>query len=145
MTRRVVLTGGAGFVGGGVARTLRERGDDVVALVRDPTRAGALVEIGAEVVRDDLSDVRRLVGAFSTADAVIHAAGSYRIGIPSGERDAMLDANVGTTTRVLDAAASAGTARVVYVSTCNAFGNTHGRVVDETYHRDLADGFVSWY
>jgi dihydroflavonol-4-reductase len=142
---RVVLTGGAGFVGGAVARRLRGRGDEVDALVRDPDRAGSLAAIGATVVADDLSDIRRLVGALATADAAIHAAGSYRIGIPAAERDAMWDANVGTTTRVLDAAIAAGVPRVVYVSTVNAFGNTHGKVVDESYRRDPADGFVSWY
>jgi dihydroflavonol-4-reductase len=142
---RVVLTGGAGFVGGAVARRLSERGDEVVALVRDPDRAGPLKTIGATVVGDDLTDVRRLVGALGTADALIHAAGSYRIGIEPDERDAMWDANVGTTTRVLDAAASAGVPRIVYVSTVNAFGNTHGAVVDEDFRRDVDAGFVSWY
>jgi dihydroflavonol-4-reductase len=57
----------------------------------------------------------------------------------------MWDANVGTTTRILDAAEAAGTPRVVYVSTVNVFGNTHGRIVDETYRRDLGEGFLSWY
>ena len=57
----------------------------------------------------------------------------------------MLDANVGATERVLDAATAAGVARIVYVSTVNVFGNTHGRIVDETYRRDPADGFVSYY
>jgi nucleoside-diphosphate-sugar epimerase len=57
----------------------------------------------------------------------------------------MWDANVGTTTRFLDAAEAAHVPRLVYVSTVNVFGNTRGRVVDETYRRDLADGFLSWY
>jgi nucleoside-diphosphate-sugar epimerase len=57
----------------------------------------------------------------------------------------MWDANVGTTQRVLSAALAAGVGRIVYVSTVNAFGNTRGRVVDETYRRDPADGFLSWY
>jgi dihydroflavonol-4-reductase len=57
----------------------------------------------------------------------------------------MWDANVGTTTRILDAAGATGTKRIVYLSTVNVFGNTHGRVVDETYRRDLRAGFVSWY
>jgi nucleoside-diphosphate-sugar epimerase len=35
--------------------------------------------------------------------------------------------------------------RIVYVSTVNAFGNTRGRVVDESYRRDVKDGFVSYY
>ena len=104
---RIVLTGGAGFVGGAVARALRERGDDVVALVRDLKRAAALRELGVEVVEDDLSDVNRMIELFADADAVIHAAGSYRVGIPRSEHGAMWDANVGTTTRVLDAAEAA--------------------------------------
>jgi dihydroflavonol-4-reductase len=143
--RRIVLTGGAGFVGGAVAGVLREHRDTVVALVRDPKRALALTELGVEIVEDDLSDVGRLAEYLHGADAVIHAAGSYRVGIPKSERGEMWDANVGTTTRVLDAAESANTPRIVYVSTVNAFGNTHGRVVDETYRRDLSEDFLSWY
>ena len=143
--RRIVVTGGAGFVGGAVVRELRVRGDTVVALVRDTRRAGAIADVGAELVEDDLSDVARLTDVLRGADAVIHAAGSYRIGIPTSERGAMWDANVGTTTRILDAAEAAATPRFVYVSTGNVYGNTHGKVVDETYRRDLAEGFLSWY
>ena len=55
----------------------------------------------------------------------------------------MWDANVGTTERVLDAAIAEHVRRIVYVSTVNVFGNTHGAVVDETYRRDLAAGFLS--
>jgi dihydroflavonol-4-reductase len=132
-------------VGGAVIRRLRELGDEVVALVRTPQRAGHLAELGVELVADDLSDVDRLIETLREADGVVHAAGSYRIGIRKNERGAMWDANVGTTTRILDAAETAGTPRIVYVSTCNVFGNTHGTVVDEAYRRDLRDGFLSWY
>jgi dihydroflavonol-4-reductase len=83
--------------------------------------------------------------AMRGADGLIHAAGSYRVGIKPAEREAMRDANVGTTERVLDAAIAASVPRVVYVSTVNVFGNTNGTVVDETYRRDLADGFLTWY
>ena len=57
----------------------------------------------------------------------------------------MYEANVGATQRVLDAAIAAGVPRIVYISTVNVFGNTHGRIVDETYRRDLAEGFLSYY
>ena len=57
----------------------------------------------------------------------------------------MRDANVGTTERVLDAAVAVSVPRIVYISTVNAFGDTKGQVVDETYRRDPADGFLSWY
>jgi dihydroflavonol-4-reductase len=144
-TKRVVVTGGAGLVGRAVIRVLRERGDHVVALVRDPGRAPFLAELGAELVETDLSDVGELTEHLRAADGAVHAAGSYRIGIAKHERGAMWDANVGTTTRMLDAAEAAGTRRFVYVSTGNVYGNTRGRVVDETYHRDLGEGFLSWY
>jgi nucleoside-diphosphate-sugar epimerase len=143
--KRIVVTGGAGLVGRALVAALRERGDAVIALVRDPRRAGHLAELGAELVEDDLSNVARLEDVLHGADAVIHAAGSYRIGIPKSERGAMWDANVGTTTRVLDAAEAAKVPRIVYVSTINVFGDTHGHVVDETYRRDLAEDFLSWY
>jgi dihydroflavonol-4-reductase len=141
----VVVTGGAGFVGGAVVRRLRARGDEVVAVVRDSARAARLAELGVTIVEGDLSDVAGLAAALDGADGVIHAAGSYRVGIRTSERAAMWDANVGSTTRVLDAAAAAGTPRIVYVSTGNVYGNTQGRSVDESYRRDLDAGFLSWY
>lgn len=145
---RVLLTGGAGFIGGVVARQLRERGDAVVAVVRDPARAGSLAEIGAELVAGDLASVDAIAAAMTAGgvvDAVIHAAGQYRIGITAAERAAMLDANEGTTKRVLEAAARVGVPRIVYVSTVNVFGDTRGQVVDETYRRDRSLGFLSFY
>jgi dihydroflavonol-4-reductase len=143
--KRIVVTGGAGLVGRAVVRVLRERGDTVIAPVRDLRRAEHVAELGAELVEDDLSDVGRLTELLSGAEGLIHAAGSYRIGIPKSERGAMWDANVGTTTRVLDAAEAARTPRIVYVSTGNVYGDTHGVVVDETYRRDLRVDFLSWY
>jgi nucleoside-diphosphate-sugar epimerase len=142
---RVLVTGGAGFVGSGVVRRLRARGDDVVAAVRDPDRARALKGLGCELRRSDLSSVAEIRTLAAGCDGVIHSAGSYRVGIAPKERPAMEDANVGATARVLDGAIAAGLPRIVHVSTVNAFGDTHGRVVDETYRRDPKQGFLSWY
>ena len=142
---RVVVTGAGGFIGGAVARQMRARGDDVVAIVRDPARASDLGNVGVELRAGDLSDVDQLVAGLTGADALVHMAGSYRVGIRPSERPAMLEANVGTTTRVLDAAASVGTPRIVYTSTVNVLGNTHGQVVDESHLRDLGEGFLSYY
>ena len=142
---RVFLTGGTGFIGGQVARLLRERGDDVVALVRSPDRASALRELGCELIAGDLSDTDALRRGAEGADAVIHGAAVYKIGVPKSAREELWNANVHGTERVLDAAAEAGTPRIVYVSTANVFGNTRGQAVDETYERRLEDGFLSVY
>ena len=142
---RVVVTGGAGFIGRAVVGKLTQRGHDVVALVRDPAQATYLEGEHVTLVASDLSDRAELTEQMRGADAVIHSAGSYRIGITKAERPQMWDANVGTTERVLDAAIAAGVPKIVYVSTVNVLGNTKGNKPDETYRRDLADGFRSYY
>lgn len=141
----VLVTGGAGFIGGAVVRRLVARGDRVVAIVRDPEGATDLRDLGVEMRRGDLTRIPAMVDAMRGCDAVIHLAGDYRIGISSSERPRMLEANLGATKRVLDAVATSGVMRMVYASTINVFGDTHGRIVDERYRRDLADGFLSYY
>jgi dihydroflavonol-4-reductase len=143
--KRVWVTGGAGFIGRAIVRALIGRGYEVTAAVRDPARAAHLTDLGASLVEDDLSDVRRTADALQGFDAVIHAAGRYRTGIVKAERGPMWDANIGTTTRVLDAAEAAKIGRIVYVSTVNVFGNTHDVIVDEDYRRDPGEGFLTWY
>jgi dihydroflavonol-4-reductase len=142
---RVVVTGAAGFIGRAIVRQLAARGDHVVAAVRDPATAAHITAPTVELVASDLSDVATLTGLARGADGLIHAAGSYRVGIAVSERPAMFDANVGTTERVLDAAIAAGVPRIVYLSTLNTYGNTRGQVVDETFRRDPAGGFISYY
>jgi dihydroflavonol-4-reductase len=144
---RVVITGGAGFIGRAIVERLVKRGDEVVALVRDAGRARFLKDDDGRVslVKSDLSSVAQMTVQMKGAEAVIHAAGSYRVGIPAKERDAMWDANVGATERVLDAAVAAGANRIVYVSTVNVLGDTRGTQPDEAFRRDEKLGFVSYY
>jgi dihydroflavonol-4-reductase len=130
---KVFLTGGTGFIGGEVARRLRERGDDVVALVRTPGRAEALSAIGCTLIAGGLADADAIKQGLDGADAAIHGAAVYEVGIPAKQRPAMYETNVTGTRNVLSAALDAGVPRVVYVSTVAAFGDTKGVVVDETY------------
>jgi uncharacterized protein YbjT (DUF2867 family) len=53
---RLFVTGATGFIGAHVAERLRARGDDVVALVRSLATAGALRELGCELVQGQLTD-----------------------------------------------------------------------------------------
>jgi len=145
VTRCVFVTGGGGFIGRQVVRQLRERGDDVVAIIRNPDQIALIRELGAQPVAGDLASTSEIRAALDGCDAVIHLAGAYRVGIMPSQRPQMYEANVGATRRVLDAAIEAGIPRVVYASTINALGNTHGRIPDETYRRDPADGYGSYY
>ena len=95
MSRRVFVTGATGFIGGSTARLLRERGDEVVAVVRDPSKASALSELGVHVVAGNLSSGGAIGSAMAGCDAVIHLAGSYRVGIPASERSSEEWAKIG--------------------------------------------------
>lgn len=139
------MTGGTGFIGSRVIERLRSRGDEVVALVRAPSKATALVDQGVELVEGDLSSADAIKRGSEAADAVFHIGAVYKVGIPKRERPPMWDANVEGTRRILDAAAAGGVQRIIYVSTGNVFGDTKGQVVDETYERNLDDGFLSYY
>jgi dihydroflavonol-4-reductase len=141
---RAFVTGATGFIGGRVVRALRARGDEVIALVRSPAKAPDLADQGCELIEGDLSSVDAIRSGMKGCDAVFHVAAVYKVGIPKSEHEAVYEANVRGTERVLDSAIEAGVSKIVYVSTVGVFGNTHGKVVDESYARGDG-GFLSWY
>ena len=141
---KVFVTGATGFIGGYVARQLRDRGDEVVCLVRNPEKASKLDELGCTLASGDLGDREALRTAMEGCDGVIHAAAVYEVGIPKSQHPAMYEANVVGTENVLQAAKGAGVAKIVYVSTCGAFGNTHHQVVDESYEHPGKE-YTSYY
>jgi nucleoside-diphosphate-sugar epimerase len=67
----------------------------------------------------------------------------YSVGIAEKDRSDMFDTNVRGTERVLRAALRTEVPRVIYVSTVNAFGDTQGAVVDESYEH--TERYVSYY
>jgi nucleoside-diphosphate-sugar epimerase len=141
---KVFVTGGTGFIGGEVVRQLRARGDEVACLVRTPEKAAKLTELGCELVSGDLGDAEALRKGMEGCDGLVHAAAMYEIGIPAKQHPAMYDANVRGTERALQAALEAKVGKVVYVSTVGIFGNTHGKVVDESYEHPGKE-FTSYY
>jgi nucleoside-diphosphate-sugar epimerase len=141
---KVFVTGGTGFIGGEVVRQLRARGDEVACLVRNPEKAGKLTELGCQLVSGDLSDAEALRAGMQGCDGLVHAAAMYEIGIPAKQHPAMYEANVKGSEVVLQAALGAKVAKVVYVSTVGIFGNTHGKVVDESYEHPGKE-FTSYY
>jgi len=141
---KVFVTGGTGFIGGTVVRQLRERGDDVVCLVRNPEKATKVSALGCQLLSGDLGDADTIRRGMEGCDAIVHAAAMYEVGIPAKQRPAMWEANVTGTEHVMQSALEAEIPRIVYVSTCGAFGNTHRKVVDETYEHPGKE-FTSYY
>jgi dihydroflavonol-4-reductase len=121
---KVFLTGGTGFIGQTIVRTMRQRGWEVHALVRDVKSAPArwLAEKGCTLVAGDVTRAEGLAQAMAGMDLVMHNAGVYELGGDAATQARMRQVNAGGTDHVLGAAMQAGVPRTVYVSSVVALG-----------------------
>jgi dihydroflavonol-4-reductase len=115
----VLLTGATGFLGGHVARVLREAGYAVVNLVRRGSGAAPALS-GARCVEGDLEEPASLKRALEGVAAVVHVAGF--VSNAARDRRRLFDVNVLGARNLLAAAASAGVQRVVFTSSTSAVG-----------------------
>lgn len=129
---RVLVTGGRGFVGINVVRTLAVAGHDVAAADRsevDGWVRGFLAGLDERVshVQVDLArhDELRRVLAGQRLDAVIHAAviTATTVAVEVAEARSIVDVNLGGTVEALEAAVEAGVRRFVYISSPSALGD----------------------
>lgn len=128
---RAFVTGANGFIGSHLVPILIRRGYTVTCLLRDPSKAGRLVTMGAILVRGDVTDAQSMREAMRGADVAFHLAGWYALGNPDKAR--MQAINVDGARCTLELAAELDVPKIVHTSTVGVFGNTHGTIVDELY------------
>jgi nucleoside-diphosphate-sugar epimerase len=126
---RVMVTGATGFTGGHLARTLKGRGYEVRALVREPARALELERDGIELCAGDLRDPEAVRRAAERCDVIYHIAAVYREA--KHPDDYYREINVGGTRNVLDAADREHVGRVVHCSTVGVHGDVAQIPADE--------------
>jgi dihydroflavonol-4-reductase len=139
---KILVTGANGFTGSHLVKALEQRGDTVVALVRKTSDRSRLANTKAQLAYGDITDRPSLDAAMSGVDRVFHTAADVELGIVDAPR--MERINVQGTRHVLAAAQSAGVQKMVYCSTIGIYGDTQGRVIDETFERQQKD-FSSAY
>ncbi len=107
---RVLVTGASGLLGGGVARALARRGDEVTVLQRRPA---GIDGPGVREVLADVADRGTVAAAVAGQDAVVHLAAKVDV---TGRWGDYARANVAGTAAVVDACRGAGVGRLVHVS-----------------------------
>lgn len=110
--RRILVTGGSGFIGSRLARTLSAAGHDVVACGRNPYRVPFPAD-GPKFERADLTDRDRIVELCRDRDFVFHV-GAHAA--PWGPREIFDRVNVDGTRHVVDGCLEHGVARLIHVS-----------------------------
>lgn len=123
---KVLVTGGAGFIGSHIATALVERGDEVRVL--DNLCTGfphnlAHIESDVEFIEGDVADPAAVRGAMQGIELVFHQAALASVPLSLDDPLATNHACVTGTVNVLNEAAKAGVRRVVYAASSAAYGN----------------------
>jgi UDP-glucose 4-epimerase len=129
---RVLITGGAGFIGSHLVDAMLERGAEVAItdhLLRSPSPwLGAALQRGAQLHVADVRDLAAVRRAFDAArpEVIFHLAA--QVDVRRSIEDPAVDAqvNVAGTVSVLEAAREVGARRVVMASTAAVYGDPDG-------------------
>ena len=127
---RLLVTGGAGYIGSVVAAQLLAAGHEVVVLDDLSTGHADAVPAGARFVRGDLrcDALRELAGI----DAVLHFAAKSLVAESVADPGLYWSANLGGTLALLDALRVAGVRRLVFSSTAAVYGEPESVPISET-------------
>src|SRR5271168_1274814 len=123
---KVVVTGGAGFIGANLCRALRSDPDIVDVVALDDLSSGNRANVegldGVELVEGSILDAGLLDRVFDGADAVVHLAA--RPSVPRSLADPMAShlTNATGTMEVLEAARRGGRPQVVLASSSSVYG-----------------------
>ena len=126
---KVVVTGGAGFIGSNLADELANRGKEVVIL--DDLSTGKIENIGrlrkrenVRFVNGSVTDMELLKEVFKRAEVVYHLAAIPSVPRSIKEPVRSNDVNINGTLNVLVAARACGVRKVAYASSSSVYGDT---------------------
>lgn len=129
---RLLVTGGAGYVGSVNARILLENGHEVTIVDDLSTGNRDAVPTGTTFVEGRIADVAAEVLAAQPYDGVLHFAARSLVGESVADPAAYWHGNVGQSLALLDAMRATGTPRLVFSSTAATYGEPEAVPIVET-------------
>jgi UDP-glucose 4-epimerase len=129
----ILVTGGAGYIGGHAAHRLVELGEEVVVFDNLSTGRAEFVPAGARLIEGDLRDHSALEALFRSEaiDTVMHFAASISVPESIANPELYYDNNVVGTLNLARHAGPAGVSRLVFSSTAAVYGECDGAPVRE--------------
>jgi UDP-glucose 4-epimerase len=130
---RILITGGAGYVGSACLRHMAAHGHEVLAY-DNLSQGHAAAVAGHGLVRGDIADTDRLICTIRDfgAEAVMHFAAATYVGESVENPDLYYDNNVEGTRSLLNAMRAEGVRRMLFSSTCAVHGMTDEATLSET-------------
>jgi len=120
---RILVTGGAGYIGGMVALTLAQRGHTVVVYDNLCHSTRGLLPQGASFIQGDLADRPKLENLLSTGfDGVMHFAALIEAGESMQRPELYFRNNTASTLSLIEAMISTDVHRIVFSSTAAVYG-----------------------
>ncbi len=133
---KVLVTGGAGYIGSHAVRELRDAGHEVVVLDDLSKGHRAAVPPDVTLVQADLGDRAALARALAGVDAVMHFAGLLSVGESVRDPRPYYRTNVVKGVALLEAMGESGVTRMIFSSTCATYGNPVRIPIDEEHPQD---------
>jgi len=144
---RVLVTGGGGYLGSWLVRTLIERGHTVRVYDRfcfgDNAAAQFAALPGCEVVRGDVRRLQEAPGLLDGVDAIAHLAGLANDPSCDLNLDVTADVNVESTRELANKAVQRGVKRFVFASSCSVYGKGVFDYLDEESWPNPVSAFAS--
>jgi UDP-glucose 4-epimerase len=134
VTKRYLVTGGAGFVGSHVVLALLDQGHEVVVFDNLSQGHRAAVPAAATLIEGDLADARLLGAVLGDGrwDGVLHFAALSLVGESMQQPFRYLLENATNGIRLIQACVQHGIRRFVLSSTANLYGNAGNEPIRET-------------
>jgi UDP-glucose 4-epimerase len=130
---KLLVTGGAGYIGSIVAAQLLADGHEVVVLDNLERGHRAAVPEGARLIEVDLREREAVAAALAEGfDATLHFAALALVGESVSHPERYYRTNVVGTLNLLEAMKEAGVARLVFSSTCAVYGEPEVVPMPET-------------